>query len=401
MQILFVHPNYPAQFGPVLSRLSRRPDVECFFASRRASGLHDGVQCIRYKAKGGATRSTHYCSRTFENSIWQTQAVHEACKAETSLRPDLIVGHSGFGTTLFLRELYDCPILSFFEYFYRAHGTDMDFRPEFPPREIDFLRSRARNATLLLDLNECDAGYTPTQWQHSLLPEVYRPKVDVIHDGIDTELWCRRDVPRRLGDEEIGDDVRIVTFVARGLEAMRGFDVFVRVAKQIAAALPSVVFAVVGDDRVHYGNDQRFVARGKSFREHVLEQEQPDLDRFRFLGRIPQRELADLLSMSDLHLYCSVPFVLSWSMLDAMACECVVLASDVAPVREVIAHGENGLLGDFFDEEGLAAQALEVLHDPARFRPLATAARRCIEERYSLDHTYPQLERLFERVARG
>jgi glycosyltransferase involved in cell wall biosynthesis len=278
----------------------------------------------------------------------------------------------------------------------------MDFRPEFPPREVDFLRSRARNATLLLDLNECDAGYTPTHWQHSLLPEVYRPKVEVIHDGIDTDLWCRRDVlPRRLGDEEIADDVRIVTYVARGLEAMRGFDVFVRVAKQIAAALPKVVFAVVGGDRVHYGNDSRFVARGKSFREHVLEQEQPDLDRFRFLGRLPQRQLADVFSVSDLHLYLSVPFVLSWSMLNAMACECVVLASDVAPVREVIAHDENGLLGDFFDEEGLAAQAVEVLHDPARFRPLASAARACIEERYSVDRSYPQLERMFERVAGG
>jgi len=173
----------------------------------------------------------------------------------------------------------------------------------------------------------------------------------------------------------------------------------VRVAKQIAAAAPKVIFAVVGEDRSHYGNDSRFVERGKSFREHVLEREQPDLDRFRFLGRLSQRDLADVLSLSDLHLYLSVPFVLSWSMLDAMACECVVLASDVAPVREVIAHRENGLLGDFFDEQGLAAQALEVLHDPARFRPLAAAARHCIEERYSLDRTYPQLEQLFERMA--
>jgi glycosyltransferase involved in cell wall biosynthesis len=229
MQILFVHRNFPAQFGPALSRLAKRPDLDCVFVSRTGTASLDGVRRIQFSPRGGATRANHYCSRTFENAVWHAHAVYEACKATPWLRPDLIVGHSGFGSTVFLQELYACPIINYFEYYYHPRGTDMDFRPEFPPSELDYLRSHTRNAMILLDLDACAAGYTPTQWQWSLLPPGLSSKIDVIHDGVDLELWRRRRGPRRLGDEALADDVRVVTYVARGLEAMRGFDVFVRV----------------------------------------------------------------------------------------------------------------------------------------------------------------------------
>jgi glycosyltransferase involved in cell wall biosynthesis len=397
MQVLFVHPNFPAQFGPILSRLRGRPDVRCVFASKNASGVRDGVRCIRFDVKGGATRATHYCSRTFENATWNAWGVYEACKAAADLKPDLIVGHSGFGTTIFLRELYDCPVVNHIEYFYRPHGSDLDFRPDFPPLPINFLRSRTRNAMILLDLEASAAAYTPTQWQWSLLPEVWRPKVEVIHDGIDTDAWRRRAVPRRVGTETIDDGTRIVTYVSRGLEAMRGFDVFVRVANRIAAEMPNVVFIVVGSDRVHYGDDLRHTG-AKSFREHVLATEKPDLRRFRFLGTLPAAQLADLFSISDLHVYLTVPFVLSWSLLNAMACECTVLGSDTAPVREVIKHGKTGLLADFFDADALATEALRALRDPAVYRALGSAAREEVEARFGLDRTFPRVWDLFTRV---
>lgn len=397
MQILFVHPNYPAQFGPILSRLTRRPGTECIFVTKAASGERDGLRCIRFETRGGATRSTHYCSRTFENAVWHAWGVYEACKAAKDLRPDLIVGHSGFGTTVFLRELYDCPIVNYFEYYYHPHGSDMDFRPDFPPREADFLRARARNAMILLDLETCAAGYTPTRWQRNLLPDVWQSKVEIIHDGVDTELWRRAAVPRRLGDETIGEDVRVVTYVARGLEAMRGFDIFVRVAKRIAAQMPNVLFVVVGSDRVCYGSDHRHI-KTKTFREHVLQTERPDLSRFRFLGTVAPRTLAQIFCLSDLHIYLTVPFVLSWSLLNALACECTVLASDTAPVREVIQNKGNGLLAGFFDVDALAAQALEVLKDPGAYRRLGEAGRALVDERHSVDRVLAKLEALFARV---
>jgi glycosyltransferase involved in cell wall biosynthesis len=162
-----------------------------------------------------------------------------------------------------------------------------------------------------------------------------------------------------------------------------------------------VIFVVVGEDNVHYGNDQRFLPKGMSFRDWVLQREAPDLDRFRFLGRVSREELANVLSLSDLHIYLTVPFVLSWSMLNAMSCGCVVLASDVAPVRELIEHERTGLLADFFDVDELSSRALEVLHDPEGFAHLGLAARHRIEQEYSLDCIFPQLEDLYERVASG
>src|ERR1044071_5274721 len=166
MQILFVHPNFPAQFGPLLSRLTKRSDVESVFLSLNASGVRDGIRCIPFRLRGRATQDSHYCSRTFENGVWHAHAVYETCKA-AKLEPDLIVGHSGFGTTAFLRDLYTCPIVNYFEYYYHGRGTDLDFRPDMPFQEMDVLRARARNAMVLLDLEACDAGYSPTEWQRS------------------------------------------------------------------------------------------------------------------------------------------------------------------------------------------------------------------------------------------
>jgi glycosyltransferase involved in cell wall biosynthesis len=272
----------------------------------------------------------------------------------------------------------------------------MDFRPDFPPPAISRLRAHARNAMILLDLQACTAGYAPTAWQKSLFPNEYASKIEVMHDGIDTELWRRRPGPRRIGTEVIGDDVRIVTYVARGLESMRGFDIFVRVANKIAKEMRNVLFVVVGSDRVCYGNDFEHI-KTKTFREHVIQTEQPDLTRFRFLSMVPKTQLADLLSLSDLHLYLTVPFVLSWSLLNALACECTVLASDVAPVREVIEHGRTGLLGDFFDVDGLADQAIQVLRDPLQFRVLGQAGGTLIEWEYSLNSTIPHFLSLIEK----
>lgn len=399
MQLLFVHPNFPGQFGPVLSRLTKQPNVECVFLSTNARGHHDGVRCIPFKPTGGATQTTHYCSCTFENAVWSAHAVHDACE-QAKLNPDVIIGHSGFGTTVFLQELYNCPIVNLFEYYYHAHDSDLDFRPDFPSPQISRLRAHTRNAMILMDLQACATGYAPSVWQKSLFPNEYQSKIDVLHDGIDTGLWKRKMIPRRIGNDLIPDDVRIVTYVARGLEAMRGFDIFVRVANRIAKEMSNVLFVVVGSDRVCYGNDLNHI-KTKTFREHVIQTEQPDLSRFRFLGMVPRTQLADILSLSDLHCYFTVPFVLSWSLLNALACECTVLGSNVGPVREVITHGQTGLLGDFFDVAGLAEQALHVLRMPSRYRDLGRAGRALIEREYSLEQTVPQLLALIDKVRFG
>src|SRR3954454_2821112 len=211
MHVLFVHQNFPAQFGPFAFRLARTPGYRCTFVSQRLEGTGRGVRCLKYATKGGATEKSHYCSRTFENATWHAAGVHDALAAAPDIKPDLIVGHSGFGSTLFLRDLYPgTPIVNLFEYFYRTVGADLDFRPDFPSRPVDKLRARARNGMILLDLDNCDLGYCPTAWQRDRFPAEYQPKLRTLFDGIDTTVWKPAPAaPRRVGDRDIPAGTKI------------------------------------------------------------------------------------------------------------------------------------------------------------------------------------------------
>jgi len=328
--------------------------------------------------------------------MWHSHAVYEALEARPDIKPDLVVAHSGFLSTVFLRELYDCAIVNYFEYYYHTRGADMDFRPDFPYPAINRLRARARNAGLLLDLESCDAGYSPTRWQRGLFPAVFQSKIRTIFDGLDTALWRPQSgVPRRVGDRAIPDDVRVVTYVSRGMESIRGFDIFMQAAKLLCQRRRDVLFFVVGDDRVCYGGDEEFTGQ-KSFKEWVLARDSYDLSRFVFTGPVSVGTLAQLFALSDLHIYLTVPFVLSWSLLNALACGVTVLASDTAPVREVVEHGKTGLLTDFFDVEGLANLAGQVLDAPGDYKHLGRAGVEMVRQRYSLDVCLPRMLALYE-----
>jgi hypothetical protein len=258
MHVLFIHPNFPAQFGHVADRLARHHGYRCTFVSAQPPAQIGNLERILYRTRGGATPQTHYCSRTFENAVWHTHAVYEALKARPDVRPDLVVAHSGFGSSLFLRELYDCPVINYFEYFYRTTDSDLDFRPDFPPTEMTRLRARARNAMPLLDLENCDKGYSPTRWQRDRLPAAFRDKVRVIFDGVDTRLWRPLPAcPRRLGGLTFPAGVRLVTYATRGMESMRGFDLFMKMAKKLCDRRQDVLFLIAGQDRVCYDGRRR------------------------------------------------------------------------------------------------------------------------------------------------
>ena len=399
MHVLFVHQNFPAQFGHVASYLARSHGFRCTFVSQMPPGRGEGVERIQYVLKGGATEQTHYCSRSIESAIWHSHAIYEALRARPDIRPDLIVGHSGYLSTSFLRELYSCPIVNYFEYYYRTTGADMDFRPEFPYPEINRLRAHARNTLLLLDLECCDLGYSPTQWQRDRLPWTYRPKVRVVFDGVDTKLWYpRANLPRRFGNWTIPEGAKLVTYAARGMESIRGFDIFMKAANILCRRRKDVVFVVVGEDRVFYGGDAEVTGK-LSFKEWVLAQDSYDLSRFHFAGRVPSTLLAELFSITDLHVYLTVPFVLSWSLMNALSCGATVLASDTAPVREMIQEDTTGLLTNFFDPEALADRAEVVLDDPAGYRHLGRNGVEMIRDLYSLDVCLPRMMHLYQDAA--
>jgi glycosyltransferase involved in cell wall biosynthesis len=400
MHVLFLHQNFPAQFGMIAGEMAR-DGHRVTFVSRKEAGTVDGIVRIPYEPRGGATAATHYGSRTFENMVWHSHAVHDTLRARPDIVPDLIVGHAGYVSTVLLRELYRCPIVNYFEYFYHSKNSDLDFRPDMPTTEEDRLRTHFRNAALLVDLVNCDLGYAPTRWQRDRLPPLFHSKVGAIFDGVDTTLW--KPLPRSSGERRAGRitipaGVRVVTYVARGFEAMRGFDIFMKVAKRISQRLPDVRFVVVGQDKVCYGGDEKWTG-GRTYKQWVLDQDAYDLSKFAFVGVLPPAELAQLLAVADLHLYFTVPFVLSWSLMDALACGATIVASDTAPVREMIEHGSNGLLADFFDVDGLAELACAVLEKPDEYRHLGANAAESIRRNYSLEVCLPLVRQLFADAA--
>ncbi len=416
MHVLYVHQNFPAQFGHIARHLVKNLGWQCTFVSQTPPGRFEGIEKIQYKLAGGATKQNHFCTRTFENAVWHTDGVYQALKGRSDIKPDLIVGHSGFGSTLFLRELYgDTPIVNFFEFYYRAHDadSDIDFRQDlgWTTPEENYLRSHCRNAMILLDLQNCNAAYTPTAFQRSRFPAEYQSKLEVIFDGVDRAVYHGHNESLRPAPSERGTrnilgknvpaDTRVVTYVSRGFESMRGFDIFMRTAKRIAQEYPNVLFFVVGEDKVAYGGDTNHTGPGVSFKQWVLKREEFDLSRFVFTGRLSPAHLGRLLACTDLHIYLTVPFVLSWSMMDALSCGAVVLGSSTKPIQEMIEDGRNGLLADFFDVEGLAKKAVEAIRDPAAMRPLGRAAEGMIVDKYSLESVVPKMLELYAGASKA
>ena len=401
MHVLFVHQNFPAQFGQIANHLVRKHGWQCTFASQHGGDI-DGIGRVLYEPRSGARAETNFCSRTFENQVWHSRALFDALRVRPDIKPDLIVGHSGMVSTLYLRELYDVPIINYFEFFYRTRNSDIDFRSDLPASDPPTLmRAQTRNAMLLLDMENCDAGYAPTQFQQSQLPKEFRPKVRTIFDGIDTKFWQPIDQPRRrVGEIDIPPDHRVLTYVSRGMESMRGFDIFMRIADQVCRKRQNVTVLVIGEDRIAYGGDARFT-EGKTFKEWFLGQNQFDLSRIHFVGRVRPSELVNVFSLSDAHLYLTVPFTLSWSLFNAMSCGALAIGSDTAPVRELIDDGKNGLLIDFFAVDEWVEQVLQVFDDPAAFDPLREAARQTILDSYTLPKCLDKMLELYREVGVG
>jgi len=275
----------------------------------------------------------------------------------------------------------------------------LTYRVDLPPVEAAPCYPRAVNAATLLNLINCHAAIAPSEYQRRSFPRRLWDRIAVHRDGLDTELYSPRPVPRVVEGRELPPGTRVVTFSARGLESMRGFDLLVRIAEGVMRRRSDVVFLVAGDDGVYYGWDKSFTGK-LSFKEAVLAGSSVDRARLIFLGHIEPAKLAEIFAMSDLHLYLSVPFVTSWSVLNAMSSGCVVLAGDDEATREFIEPGQNGLLEPLFDTDRFVETVLRVLADPAAYRPLGEAARETILAHHHYDVVIPRLEAFLSQVAR-
>ena len=409
MHVLFIHQAFPAQFGRLALELAKVHGWRCSFLIEDLSTcptpspeMLQRLELHRLEIPPDDQDSTPTpWPQIFGKFLGLARAVYEGVRIRPDLRPDLVVGHGGRGSpTMFLTELLDCPIINYCEYHFGKRRTDISYRVDLPPaKEVAPFFPKCINAPVLLGLVNMDSGYSATQFQRDTFPERFRSKIEVLFDGIDTHLYRpRKKVARQIGGRSIPPGTKIVTYVARGLESVRGFDIFVKVARRISRARSDVLFVIAGTEHVYYGWDALHTGQA-SFKEWAMSRIEHDPDRFLFLGHIEPEVLAEVLCLSDLHLYLTVPFVLSWSLINAMACGCTVLGSDVPPVREVIEPGVTGLVEPLFDADQLADTALKILADPAAYKSLGKAARALIQEKYSLETCVPKLKDYFERVA--
>jgi glycosyltransferase involved in cell wall biosynthesis len=408
MRVLFVHQNFPGQYKYLAPALAQRAGVEVKALAINKNAAPAGVTVHHYAPDRGTTKDIHPWVSDLETKVIRGEAAARAArllKAE-GFCPDVICAHPGWGEALFLKDVFpDAKLLSFIEFHYQASGADYGFDPEFSAIDFDGLcRLRLKNANSLLNLDACDWAVTPTEWQRSTIPAAYQRKVSVIFDGIDTDL-VRPDRGASITLNKAGVTLKpgdeIITFVNRNMEPYRGFHIFMRALPEIQRRHPEAWIVIVGGDEVSYG---RQLEKGQTYRKMMLEEvgDRLNLERVRFVGRLPYHDFIHMLQVSAVHVYLTYPFVLSWSMLEAMAAGCLVVGSATPPVEEVIRDGENGLLVDFFSTAAIADAIDRVLAHPDRMQALRRKARQTIIDRYDLRRVcLPRHLALIDSLAAG
>jgi glycosyltransferase involved in cell wall biosynthesis len=393
MKILFIHQNFPGQFRHLVPALIQQGhQIAATVMSPTPVNAPPHLTLHTYYPKRRSTPNIHPWLIDMETKTIRAEAMfHKLMELKAAAyEPDVIIAHPGWGESLFVKQVWPNTKLAIYcEFFYSAEGQDMGFDPEFPSSSLeDACRLTLKNNNNYLHFEIANAGISPTYWQQSTFPVHFRDKISVIHDGIDTDLVC----PNETASFDIGDGSslcksdEVITFVNRNLEPYRGYHIFMRALPQILQARPQANVVIVGGDDVSYGAKP---SDGRNWKQIFLDELRPKLSpeqmaRIHFVGKISYPRFVSLLQVSSLHVYLTYPFVLSWSLLESMSAACAVLASDTAPLREVISDGVNGCLVDFFDVDALAQQAIALLNDPARRALLGQNAREFARQRYDL-----------------
>lgn len=391
MNVLFVHQNFPGQYkhlAPALAAQGHRVD---------ALGITErppmpGIRYHRYRPQRGSSPGIHPWVSDYETKVIRGEACARAALQlkQRGYTPDVICAHPGWGETLLLRDVWpEVPQLHFVEFFYGTQGRDVGFDPEFDNAGFDAAcRIRIKNTNNLLNLGLMDWGVSPTEWQRSTVPAPYGERISVIHDGIDTAALCPDETVQLQVRDDLGRELRltradeIVTFVNRNLEPSRGYHIFMRALPALLAERPRSRVLIIGGDGVSYGAAPQQGSWKQIFLDEVADR--IDRDRVHFLGNVPYPTYVAALRLSRAHVYLTYPFVLSWSLIEAMSLGAPIVASATPPVQEVLRDGENGWLVDFFDAQALAGRVARCLAEPEAQAPQRRAARAAAVAGYDL-----------------
>jgi glycosyltransferase involved in cell wall biosynthesis len=389
MNILFVHNNFPAQYRYLIRALTREEGHNLVAVGSPTARAVKGVKLLTYAMDGADVSTTHPFARRFDLECRRAEQVLYSLTSmvASGFVPDVILAHPGWGEALPLRSFFPrARILVYCEFFYGAAGRDLGFDTEFPESGLDgHVALHLKNAATLLALSDCDRGTSPTKWQKSTFPHRLHDQIDVVHDGVDTDM-AKPDPEARFrmpSGQTLTAADEVVTFVARNLEPLRGYHVFMRALPRILEQRPRAQVVIVGADGTSYGMPP---PRGTTWKTKYFQEVAGRIDagRVHFVGRLPYNAYLTVLQISSAHVYLTYPFVLSWSLLEALSTGCAVIASDTAPVREAI-DGENGSLVPFFDVATLADRVIEVLAHPRQARAMREKARQSVIDTYDAE----------------
>ncbi|CUH89355.1 PEP-CTERM/exosortase A-associated glycosyltransferase, family [Phaeobacter sp. CECT 5382] len=397
MKLLFVHQNMPGQYREMLVWLSQFGGQEIVFLTQRRDVQIKGVKTLSYRPHHKPAADAYGLSKDWEAAagagLGAAMAMRQFEK-DQGFKPDIIIGHTGWGELLFMKEVWpDVPVIGFFEYFYRTSGGLVGFDPESPANDQAGFFAQARNTVPYASIEVVDQGHVPTLWQRDRFPSSFHDRMYTCHDGI----RCDRLLPDEnasvgLGrlDHPLTRDDEVVTYIARNMERARGFHIMMRALPRIQATRPKARVLMIGGNETSYGAESSHANGLRGEMEAELG-DSVDWSRVHFLGKVPYDDLCRIIRISRCHIYLTMPFVLSWSLLEAMSMQATVVAADVAPVREAISHNETGMLVDFFDPGALADQVTDVLANPGAYAHLGPAARAHVMAQYDfLSHCLPE-----------
>lgn len=392
MNILFIHRTFPAQFEHIIKELLKDSDNTVTFITNNPNSPEiKGVIKHVAESKEKVSENCHPHMRAYEEAVLLAKATAKKAQElkEQGFNPDIVYGFSGWGSSMFIKEVFpEIPFICYFEWFGTPENSVFDFNGTVLDEETKE-NIKCNNAHILSVLKSCDAGISPTHWQKSLFPKEYQNKIKVIHDGIDTEL-CKpdNDVEIFLEDKNITLAAKdeIITYGTRGMEPYRGFPEFMSAVEKLLKKRPNAHFLIAGADANCYSPS----LKNGTYKELMLEKLNLDINRVHFVGTLPFDYYIKILQISSVHVYLTYPYVLSWSILNAMATGCCVVASNTAPVVEVIKDNLNGLLVDFFDIDGLVEKIEYALDNKDKMAEIRKNARQTIVDKYSLKKLLPK-----------
>ncbi|MEJ1158577.1 glycosyltransferase [Prosthecomicrobium sp. N25] len=383
LSVLFVHNNFPGQFGFIARALQARGDKVAAIGAHTAPFL-PGFPSARWENRRGTTPGILPNAVRAEADMIRAAAAAKAALAlkASGFAPDVVVGHPGWGETLYLREVWpQARFVEYAEFYYRLRGGDVGFDPEFEVDDPDRpFRVHAKNATLALAYAEADRIVAPSRFQASMLPASLMGNVRIIHEGVDvTRIRPSGNPTFTLPDGRVLDRSRpVVTFINRRFEPLRGAHVFFRALPALLAAVPDAEVVLIGSEQGSgYG---RPPPEGKTWKQVLWAEVEDRVDprRVHFVGHVPHDRMLAAVDLGAAHVYFTYPFVASWSLFEAMALEALVIGSDTAPVRELVENGRNGILLDFFDVDGLSRAMMDACRHPEVYLPLRRAARETV-----------------------